>query len=520
MELGERIKQIRKNAELSQGEFAKLFSVSHQSVQKWESGDSRPDIEKLEKIAKFAGITLDELVTGEKKGEVLPTYDKQHSWESYAEQVAVEYRQSIEEGLDISEYEELFSVVRRMKRDENKTKMANVLYGIVSNAKTVAGYKYFEPSDIETIRACRARKLLGGKMPTDKALREKIKGAWYGRICGCLLGKTVEGIRTEELHVLLKESGNFPMHRYIRRSDVTEEMLNTFSYKLGNRCYADKIEFAPADDDTNYTVLYQKVIEEYGRDFSPYDVSRAWLAKQPINAYCTAERVAYCNFVRGYLPPASAVYQNPYREWIGAQIRGDYFGYVNPGDTEAAADMAWRDASISHVKNGIYGEMFAAAMIAAAAVTDDIEKIIEAGIGEIPEHSRLHAAIVHILEMYRCKVTEERVFEDIHRRWDEHVGHDWCHTISNAEIVAASLLFGHGDYGKSICMAVQTGFDTDCNGATVGSVLGMRNGIGAIGDEWTAPINGKLQTAIFGVDVIDIDDAVEMTMKHIGEKNK
>ena len=151
---------------------------------------------------------------------------------------------------------------------------------------------------------------------------------------------------------------------------------------------------------------------------------------------------------------------------------------------------------------------------------DIIEKIIEAGIGEIPEHSRLHAAIVHILEMYRCKVTEERVFEDIHRRWDEHVGHDWCHTISNAEIVAASLLFGHGDYGKSICMAVQTGFDTDCNGATVGSVLGMRNGIGSIGKEWTAPINGKLQTAIFGVDVIDIDDAVEMTMKHIGEKNK
>ena len=519
MELGERIKQIRKDAGLSQGAFAQLFSVSHQSVQKWESGDSRPDIDKLEKIAKFANITLDELVTGEKKGAIMPTYDKQHSWESYAEQISVEFRQSVEEGLDIGEYEELFSVVRRMKRDEFKTKMANVLYEIVSSAKTVPGYKYFEPSDVETIRECRRRVALPELKLSESELREKVKGAWYGRICGCLLGKTVEGIRTEELHVLLKESGNFPMHRYIRRTDVTEEMLDTFSYKLGNRCYADKIEFAPADDDTNYTVLYQKVIEEYGRDFTPYDVSRAWLSKQPINAYCTAERVAYCNFVKGFLPPASAVYQNPYREWIGAQIRGDYFGYVNPGDTEAAADMAWRDASISHIKNGIYGEMFAAAMIAAAAVTSDIEKIIEAGIGEIPENSRLYEAITHILENYRGGMSESDCFADIHSRWDEHVGHDWCHTISNAEIVAASLLYGRGDYGKSICMAVQTGFDTDCNGATVGSVLGMRNGIGLIGDEWTAPIKGKLQTAIFGVDVIDIDDAVDVTMKHIREKN-
>ena len=518
MELGERIKQIRKDAELSQGAFALMFGVSHQSVQKWESGESRPDVEKLVKIAKFAGMTLDGLVLGV-KNDVMPSFDKQAVWESYAEQIYVEYRQSIEEGLDISEYSELFSAVQNMKRDASKAKIASVLYEIVSNAKQVAGYKYFEPSDIETIRECRKRGHLPKKTLSDAELREKIAGAWYGRICGCLLGKTVEGIRTDELIPLLKSSDNYPMHRYIRRDDVTEEMINTFKFKLENRCYADKIECAPADDDTNYTVLYQWVIGHFGRDFTPYDVSRAWLTRQPINAYCTAERVAYCNFVKGYLPPASAKFQNPYREWIGAQIRGDYFGYINPGDTETAADMAWRDASISHVKNGIYGEMFVAAMIAAAAVSDDIETIIEAGLGEIPENSRLHAAVVHILEMYRCGVEAERVYADIHRRWDEHSGHDWCHTISNAEIVTASLLYGGNDYGKSICLAVQTGFDTDCNGATVGSVLGMKNGVGSIGKEWTSPINGRLQTAIFGIGEIGVDDAIETTIRHIKEKN-
>ena len=102
-------------------------------------------------------------------------------------------------------------------------------------------------------------------------------------------------------------------------------------------------------------MLYQELIRKYGRDFTPYDVSRMWLDSQPKNAYCTAERVAFINFVKGFTPPASAVHKNPYREWIGAQIRADYFGYINPGRPEAAAEMAWRDACVSHVKNGIYG---------------------------------------------------------------------------------------------------------------------------------------------------------------------
>ena len=239
---------------------------------------------------------------------------------------------------------------------------------------------------------------------------------------------------------------------------------------------------------------------------------------QPKNAYCTAERFAFCNFVKGYAPPMSARYQNAYREWIGAKIRGDYFGYINPGDPALAAEMAFRDGCISHVKNGIYGEMFIAAMIAAAACTKDIHVIIKAGLAQIPATSRLHKAITEVMTGYDQGVSQAECFRHIHEQFDEDHDHFWCHTVSNAMVVAASLLYGEGDFGKSICMAVETGFDTDdCNGATVGSILGMAFGTGAIGKEWTAPIGDKLYTSIFGVGAVKISERAALTMKHMAK---
>ena len=112
-------------------------------------------------------------------------------------------------------------------------------------------------------------------------------------------------------------------------------------------------------------------------------------------------------------------------------------------------------------------------------------------------------------------MTEEECFAKIHTLWNEREGHDWCHTISNALIVAAALLYGKGDYGKTICLAVQTGFDTDCNGATVGSVIGMIGGTAAIGKEWSDPINNMLDTNIFGVGRVKISEMAKKTMEHM-----
>ncbi len=443
-----------------------------------------------------------------------------------------EYQQSVAEGKDIEGYQALFRAVEQMPLDEHKVAMAEVLSDIVLNAPIRENYAYEEPSDLEGIRRLRPREMglgsgealkvsyengMDGAAGKGVSPEERIHGAWMGRICGCLLGKTVEGMRTDELIPLLEQSDNYPMHRYIRSTDVTAYMRENYGFFKGRKenWFADQISFMPFDDDMNYVVMAQKLIEKYGRDFTPYDVSQEWLRLQPMTSYFTAEAVAYRNFSMGLQPPDSAVYQNPFRELIGAQIRGDYFGYINPGNPEAAAELAWRDASISHVKNGIYGEMFVAAMLAVAAVKEDVHEIIRGGMAQIPATCRLYEHLERVLEWYEGGVGEKECFHRIHEEWDEYTLYGWCHTVSNAMIVTASLLYGGGDFGKSICLAVQTGFDTDCNGATVGSVLGMRGGIQSIPEEWTQPVHGTLQTTIFGMDMAAVKDLAERTIRHL-----
>ncbi len=516
------ISALKKKSKLSSKEFADLFEISEKTLMDWESGNGKPDVAQAVRLAKHFNISADLLLESGMKesaampkgNEMLPVYEKLPEWELYSKSLHYEYMQSMEEGLDIAQYKPLFDAIIALPADEYKERMADVLFDVVSHAPTVEGYPYNEPSDLAGIFALCEEYPLNAKTLTEEELKNKIKGAWYGRICGCLLGKPIEGVSCENIRNLLEKTGNYPMTRYIRRKELTEEMIEECR-GLQCRFCADAIEYAPVDDDTNYVALAQVLIRKYGKDFRPNDVAQLWMERQGKNAYCTAERIAYCNFIRGFRPPYSAMHKNSYREWIGAQIRGDYFGYINPGNPKAAADMAWRDASISHIKNGIYGEMFAAAMIACAAVTDNMEDIILGGLAWVPTTSRLYKKIKEILADYHNGVGFYEAIEKLKTEYDPANSHGWTHTIPNAAIVVLALLHGKGNFSESVCRAVEVGYDTDCNGATVGSIVGIRGGFSCIDDAWTKPVGGKLDTSIFGVGILDIDKAVEKTMKHI-----
>ena len=515
--LSERLLALRKSRSLSQKEMAELFSVSRQTVVAWEQGATAPSIEKLLAIAQYFDVAPGSLLENpqsEQDAFPAPNYSALHEWENYASQLEIELVQSLEEGKDATHLEGLFHEAAKLPEGPHKQALADLLFQMLEGTGQRSDYPYEEPSSYPAISALAAH-AAAVPCPGETVMRKKLLGALLGRVCGCLLGKSVEGMRLAELTSFLKETGNYPMRRYILRSDFNEGVAARYSFPLLERCYADTIRCAPADDDTNYTIMAQLLVERHGRNFAPKNVADLWLALQPKNAYCTAERVAFRNFVNGYLPPDSARYKNPYREWIGAQIRGDYFGYINAGNPAAAAEMAWRDASISHVKNGIYGEMFIAAMIAKAAVSSDIKTVLEAGLAEIPPRSRLAEKIRLVMQEFEAGKDFDALLEIIYSFYDDRNPHHWCHTISNAMIVAAALLCSGQDYGRSICLAVQAGFDTDCNGATVGSVLGMMLGEDGIPETWAAPVHGRLETDIFGVSEISLKEAAETTLKHL-----
>lgn len=440
---------------------------------------------------------------------------KNHAWLRPAGGIENEEKQAREEGraMDAALIEGLRRAAQ-MPDSAERDALSAELYARVQACP--CAHEAMEPSDLPAIRRL-AKGNAKAVAPTGEALLDKIYGGWLARACGCLLGKPVEGWRTEALHPFLRETNNYPIQHYLR-SDVGDSVLKAANLErsaLAKRAFIDQVDCMPEDDDTNYTLISLKILENYGRDFAPEDVAECWMQNLPILHLCTAERVAYRNFVQGYEPPASATHQNAYREWIGAQIRADLYGYINPGDPATAADMAWRDACISHVKNGIYGAMWVAATIAAAFGAQTPREAICAGMNEIPPESRLHRALEDVFAWQAEGIDWEGALARVHERWDEHNGHDWCHTISNAQIVSIALLWGEMDLEKTLSIAVIPGFDTDCNGATAGSILGVMLGAKALPEKWTAPLNDTLASGVDGFGRVSIREMACRTARFV-----
>ncbi len=422
-----------------------------------------------------------------------------------------ELRQCEEEGRDLSAVEADFARVLSLDLEDLRHQpAAQELLDKTIALPQKAGFAYHEPSDLEGIRQARPadRPMLPRLALDDAQLEDKVYGAWTGRCVGCLLGKPVEGWRRPRMWGYLKDLNRWPLADFFRYDAATPEARAKYDLDNDwtNRFLIDFQTSMPEDDDTNYTTTGLAILKKHGPDFTPTDVANFWLGEIPILHTCTAERVAYRNLCQLIAPPDSATFRNPYREWIGAQIRADFWGYAAPGDPERAAEFAWRDACISHVKNGLYGEMWAAAMIAAAFVTDDMPTIIRAGLGQIPARCRLASAIEDILEWYEVEVDYDTAVYRVHEIWNEDRAHDWCHTISNAMIVAIGLLWGEHDYAKTICRAVQACFDTDCNGATTGSILGILHGRKALPAAWTDVIHDTLHTGVAGYHTVSLAD--------------
>ena len=432
-------------------------------------------------------------------------------WTTKKDLLFYELIQLKEEGYITDEAEAKYKNLKESEFDD--------FYNSLAYLKKDPDYKYTEPETFEDIMKAANPISLKSDLETlnDEIILDKMKGAWFGRFIVCTLGIPFEcgyyvtsyngKYGCQNVTEWFKGANAYPISNYAPPHSTAEKnglALNPFT----NNCTLGNINFMAQDDDVQYTVLGMKIIDEKGYDFTSWDTGLYWHSHLPYKALCTAETIAYENFTTLYpftddkrpdnwkeLINYNHSHHNPFREWIGAAIRVDAFAYAFAGRPEKAVEAAYQDACFSHTKNGIYSPMFIAALISSAFVEKDIDKLIETALSYIPKKSRAYEAVLKALDIAKEKTSDEEMMNKI---WQTFEKYNWVHSINNLAAVVASLVRSKGNYFKGIALAVNFGFDTDCNGATVGSILGALNGYSLLPNHLLIPLNDLVYTGVMG----------------------
>ncbi|MGC4938118.1 ADP-ribosylglycohydrolase family protein [Kribbella sp. DT2] len=345
-----------------------------------------------------------------------------------------------------------------------------------------------------------------------RGVERRVLDGWVGRAAGNLLGKPVEKIPRVGIREILGSSGQWPLRQYVTAVGVPDEVQARWPWNRRSKptSLREVISGMPEDDDLNFAILALQLVEKHGDDLTTEDVAQAWLNDLPAGRVFTAERVAYRNLLDGVPPESAALVRNPFRWWIGAQIRTDVYGWVHPGDRTAAARLALTDARLSHTGAGVDGAIWVAAMSAAALVLDDPREIALAGLEAIAADSEI-ARAVHLGLSLADKELDDAL-DVLHAEY----GHlHWVHAINNSALTAYALTAS--DFATGVGRAVMGGWDTDSVGATVGAVLGAVLGVPA---EWSEPLDNRLATSLPGMNQVSFDELAARTLAVVKEDRR
>lgn len=316
---------------------------------------------------------------------------------------------------------------------------------------------------------------------TIKINREEL----YDRVMGCWLGKSIGGTLGMPLE---GKKGLF---------DLT---------------YYDPVpEGAIFNDDLDIQLVWLRALQELGPDISTHDLGAYWL-KHVIYPWDEYGYGAF-NLRKGIAPPVSGAHNNWFVDCEGSPIRSEIWAMVAPAAPEIAARYAYMDAIIDHAGGeGVWGEMYLAALQSAAFIVQDLHELIEIGLSLIPENCRTARAVRDVLEWHREGVEWTRCRELLLEKHGHYNAQD---SPQNQGIVTLGWLYGDGDFGDSILKAVNCGEDTDCTGATLGAIMGIVHGAEAIPEKWKDPVSGGISVGwgIVGLDYpTDLDELTRQTL--------
>jgi len=367
------------------------------------------------------------------------------------------------------------------------------------------GWRFVEPDDDAALTA------LAGALPTLEVdrdgLADRVHGAWLGRCVANTMGKPIEGLTRDEVRIYLEAVSQWPQTGYVPLLDELPAGVSHL-HESAPFAAAGRFDDVPRDDDLDWTILGLAMLEEQGGTLTTARVAASWLDRLPFTQTFTAERAAYRNLIRGIPASGAASVGNPYREWIGALIRADIHGYVYPGRPGVAALSALADARLSHVGNGVFGELWAASLISAALAVQSAREALDIALRSVPAGSRLAEALRNVLRLHADGAGPDEALAWI----DEELGHyNWVHTINNAALISFGLLWGD-DFTTSVALTISGGRDTDSSAATVGSVYGALHGTAGIPPELVGTSHVRVRSAVRDFDRIEIAELARRTL--------
>jgi len=430
----------------------------------------------------------------------------------------IDAQQMLEEGHDLAALNSEIEVAAATGSLDVLAKLQEDLW----HRPSPASFPYGEPNDWESISHAFPDPEIHARFHGNEAtLADRLLAAWQGRCVGCQLGKPLEGCWPEELQELCVRAGSWPLYDYINAIANPDDQasLKAKGYRVidgQNNLTRGRFTSVAPDDDVHYAIAGQRTLQQHGIDFTP-DQAIATISKITPQGILFA---AGLNMVRkagiGVPAPLTAVFGNSWgRQSLGAQIRCDPYGWAAPANPPLAARMAYRDACGSQTRNGIYtGIFFAVAMADAIGQGDPIAALATAE-HYVPPRSRFAEMIQFTRQACREHDDWQAVNAALYARYDQDAyapkKAPMNHSLINAAITIMAILKGRGDFTQTLGISVMAGRDTDCNGATAGSIMGCALGTAGIPRHWVDPLHDTVRTELLEQHVLKISDlALEM----------
>lgn len=341
-------------------------------------------------------------------------------------------------------------------------------------------------------------------------LFRKVHGSWLGKVVGSAYGMPYEG---KDPRAIWQEAG-----------------------QLAGWQAAHGTGGGVVNDDEQFEVVALLCMEEVGLDgLTLPHLARYWREYLDRNFLFTAERQVYQNWKRGVDPTEAARPEhNPWYDFIGAQMKGEIFGQVAPGDLALAARLARVDGAVAHHGVGIDGEVFVATMVSQAMTATqlptraDLERATRVALTHCDPEGQYVGLCQQVVQwVHECPAVKnwQETFARLEHWWrEEYLAilleteertpthphrhqvlvaagiNPWrvCHVLPNAGILLIALLYGAGDFSQTLQLAAMMGYDADCNVGNLGGILGAYYGDARLPAYWTEPIDDEILVVLKG----------------------